>query len=87
MAEDTSNWLPLLLQILPADRLRWDEESLDAYAHDETEDLHVRPQVVCVPESVEEVSAILKVANAHGIPVTPAAARTGLSGEIGRAHV
>ena len=80
MAEDTSNWLPLLRQILPADRLRWDEESLDAYAHDETEDLHVRPQVVCVPESVEEVSAILKVANAHGIPVTPAAARTGLSG-------
>ncbi|MFM1884362.1 MAG: hypothetical protein RL168_546 [Bacteroidota bacterium] len=80
MAEDTSNWLPLLQQILPADRLRWDEESLSAYAHDETEDLHVRPQVVCVPESVEEVSAILKMAHAHGVPVTPAAARTGLSG-------
>lgn len=80
MPEDTSIWLPLLQQILPAERLRVDAESLDAYAHDETEDLHVRPQVVCVPENTEEVSAILKLAHAHGVPVTPAAARTGLSG-------
>lgn len=80
MPEDTSIWLPLLRSILPAERLRVDAESLDDYAHDETEDLHVRPQVVCVPENTDEVSAILKMAHAHGIPVTPAAARTGLSG-------
>ena len=80
MPEDTSIWLPLLRQVLPADRLRQDADSLDLFAHDETEDLHIRPHVVCVPENSDEVSQIMKIAYDHGVPVTPAAARTGLSG-------
>lgn len=80
MPEDTPIWLPLLRQFLPVDRLRQDADSLDSFAHDETEDLHTRPHVVCVPENSEEVSKIMKIANEHGVPVTPAAARTGLSG-------
>ncbi len=80
MPEDTPIWLPLLRQFLPVDRLRQDADSLDLFAHDETEDLHRRPHVVCVPENSDEVSKIMKIANEYAVPVTPAAARTGLSG-------
>lgn len=57
-----------------------DEEALDNYAHDETEDLHYPPDVVVKPGSAEEISAILKICNQYKIPVTPRGAGTGLSG-------
>ena len=57
-----------------------DEESLNNYAHDETEDLHYLPDVVIKPGNTEEISAILKICNQHKIPVTPRGAGTGLSG-------
>ena len=57
-----------------------DEEVLNHYAHDETEDLHYLPDVVIKPASAEEISAILKICNEHRIPVTPRGAGTGLSG-------
>jgi glycolate oxidase len=57
-----------------------DEEALDNYAHDETEDLHYLPEVVVKPGSAEEISAILKICNQYKIPVTPRGAGTGLSG-------
>ncbi|HYE55509.1 MAG TPA: FAD-linked oxidase C-terminal domain-containing protein [Chitinophagaceae bacterium] len=57
-----------------------DDESLDKYAHDETEDLYYLPEVALKPGSAEEVSAILKICNDHRIPVTPRGAGTGLSG-------
>ena len=57
-----------------------DAEVLEAYAHDETEDLHFLPDVVLKPGTAEEISAILKFCNQHKIPVTPRAAGTGLSG-------
>src|SRR5688572_19857417 len=57
-----------------------DDESLDKYAHDETEDLYFLPEVVLKPASAEEISAILKICNDHRIPVTPRGAGTGLSG-------
>ena len=57
-----------------------DEESLNKYAHDETENLHYLPDVVIKPRTTEEISAILKICNAEKIPVTPRGAGTGLSG-------
>ena len=57
-----------------------DEESLNNYAHDETEDLHFLPEVVIKPRTAEEISAILKICNKEKIPVTPRGAGTGLSG-------
>lgn len=57
-----------------------DEESLNNYAHDETENLHFLPQIVVKPRTAEEISAILKICNEHNIPVTPRGAGTGLSG-------
>ena len=57
-----------------------DDETLNAHASDETEDLHFLPDVVVRPGSAEEISAILAICNAHRIPVTPRGAGTGLSG-------
>ena len=57
-----------------------DDESLDKYAHDETEDLYFLPEIVLRPGSAEEISAILKICNDQQIHVTPRGAGTGLSG-------
>lgn len=57
-----------------------DQESLEKYGRDETEHLLFLPQVVLRPGSAEEISAILKICNADGIPVTPRGGGTGLSG-------
>lgn len=57
-----------------------DQDTLLAYSHDQTEDLSFPPQVVVKPQSAQEISDILKLANEHKIPVTPIGAKTGLSG-------
>lgn len=57
-----------------------DEESLNNYAHDETENLHFLPDIVIKPRTAEELSDVMKICNKHKIPVTPRGAGTGLSG-------
>ncbi len=57
-----------------------DEESLHAYAHDETENLHFLPDIVIKPRTTEEISAVMKICNKNSIPVTARGAGTGLSG-------
>jgi len=57
-----------------------DEESLQNYGHDETENLLYLPDVVIRPRTAVEISAIMKICNRQGIPVTPRGAGTGLSG-------
>jgi glycolate oxidase len=57
-----------------------DVETRKNYGHDETEDYNFPPHVVVKPRTPEEISAILKIANKHKIPVVPIGARTGLSG-------
>lgn len=57
-----------------------DQESVLNYNHDYTEDLKFNPEVVLKPRTSGEVAKILKIANAHNIPVTPRGAGTGLSG-------
>ena len=63
-----------------SDRCYVNEEALNEYGHDETEDLLFRPEVVLKPNSPQEVSSILKYCNEQKIAVTPSGARTGLSG-------
>lgn len=55
-------------------------EDLESYCHDYTEDLHFVPDVVLQPGTTAEISAIMTYCSAERIPVTPAGARTGLSG-------
>lgn len=55
-------------------------EILFEYGHDETEDLNFPPAIVLKPTKVEEIASIMRYCHEHRIPVTPAGARTGLSG-------
>lgn len=57
-----------------------DEENLNRYAHDETENLHFLPDIVIKPRTAQEISKIMMICNAARIPVTPRGAGTGLSG-------
>lgn len=57
-----------------------DTESLNNYAHDETENLHFLPDIVIKPRSANEISEIMKLCNEHKIQVTPRGAGTGVSG-------
>ncbi len=57
-----------------------DEESLNIYAHDETENLHFLPDIIVKPRTAEELSDIMRICNSNKIPVTPRGAGTGLSG-------
>jgi len=55
-------------------------EEMQAYGHDETEDLAFRPAVVVKPLLASEVAAIVSECWKNNIPVTPRGAGTGLSG-------
>jgi glycolate oxidase len=69
-----------LRQLVDAEDLLMDAESLEKYGQDETEDLLYKPEVVLRPKTVPEISEIMKLANANLIPVTVRGAGTGLSG-------
>ena len=57
------------------------EEKLFTYSHDETPSQYSHfPEVVVLPRTAEEISEIIRLANAELIPVTPRAGGTGLSG-------
>lgn len=57
-----------------------DAETLKPFASDYTEDLVFMPEVACLPRTTEQVQALMRIAHAHHIPVTPRAGGTGLSG-------
>lgn len=69
-----------LKSIVGNDYVFSDEENLEKYGRDETEDLLYKPEVVVKPSNAKEISEILKLANKKLISVTPRAAGTGLSG-------
>ncbi|MDI7275244.1 MAG: FAD-linked oxidase C-terminal domain-containing protein [Anaerolineae bacterium] len=58
----------------------WQDDALEAYAHDETPGLHAMPEVVVKAGSTAEVSQVLRLANERRIAVTPRSGGTGLSG-------
>jgi glycolate oxidase len=60
-------------------RLKTSKEDLLTYGYD-AYILEFLPEAVLFPKSTEEVSAIMKVASAHQISVTPRGAGSGLSG-------
>jgi glycolate oxidase len=80
MPNDT-NAAAALVEVLPSERIIVGDDINDDYTHDEALTAQaVRPAAVVLPESTEEVAAILRAASAHGIPVTARGAGTGLSG-------
>lgn len=66
--------------IVGAANVLTDQEALDNYAHDETEDLHYLPEVVLKPDTTEQVSRIMQLCQQENLPVTPRGGGTGLSG-------
>ena len=76
----TQTDLDSFIQILGADAVWADSESLLKYASDETEDFVFSPDVVLKPSTTVQVSTILQYCNQKKIAVTAQGARTGLSG-------
>lgn len=78
----TENIIKRLQDIVGEKNVLSEEEKIEAYSHDETpeEQYGHMPEVVVTPNSAEEISEIMKLANEELIPVTPAGARSGLSG-------
>lgn len=72
--------LKALSSMVDTEDLFTDEEHLEKYGQDETEDLLYKPEVVVRPKTVAQVSEIMKLANERSIPVTARGAGTGLSG-------
>jgi glycolate oxidase len=66
--------------ILGKENVIMDEENRFIYSQDKTEDYSFLPDVVLKPNTVAQVSEIMKLCNEHIIPVTPRGAGTGLSG-------
>ncbi|MDW8324965.1 MAG: FAD-linked oxidase C-terminal domain-containing protein [Anaerolineales bacterium] len=69
-----------LQQILPADRLSATQADRAQHSKDQSAHHAVLPDVVVWPESTAEVSAVLKYANARGVPVTAWGAGSSLEG-------
>lgn len=78
--ESTTGVIDLFKNITGEAYVFADEDSLNNYAHDETENLHFLPDIVIKPRTAEEISQIMVICNEHKIPVTPRGAGTGLSG-------
>ena len=69
-----------LTKLLSAEDVLTDNESLEKYGKDETEDLLYKPEIVVRPKTVEQISEIMKLANVNKIVVTVRGSGTGLSG-------
>jgi len=71
----------VLAEVLPEGRLLVGDARGDDYDHDESlTAVGRKPVVVVIPESTDEVAAVLRVADELRFPVTARGAGTGLSG-------
>lgn len=71
----------LLTSVVASERVLSGDAIDDDYTHDEALTASPqRPAAVVLVESADEVAAVLRVANDHGLPVTARGAGTGMSG-------
>jgi glycolate oxidase len=77
----TSSIINQLADIVGVKNLISDEEKMGGYSLDQTPPQYARmPEVVVLPKTADEISAIVKLANRELIPITPRGGGTGLSG-------
>ena len=76
----SDNHIKDFINILGDINVLYNDQSIDLYSKDQTEDLIFPPEVVLKPSITQEVSRILSYCNDNCIPVTACGARTGLSG-------
>jgi glycolate oxidase len=75
-----SSQIELLRKILGADNVLLTREDLLAYSYDATNLYRHTPDVVVLPQTTEQVSQVLKLANEQRIPVTARGGGTNVSG-------
>ncbi len=75
----TPDFLKQLTQQFPNDRVYTDPVDCYAYAYDNSRNFH-SPIAVVFPLTTEEVQAVIKLCNAHRIPVVPRGRGTGTAG-------
>jgi FAD/FMN-containing dehydrogenase len=69
-----------LTAIVGADKFSVDPADLQTFGRDWTRAFPPAPAAIVFPRSVEQVQAIVKLANAEGLALVPSGGRTGLSG-------
>jgi len=69
-----------LKAIFGAQRVTLGADVNEDYCHDELSSVHARPEILVKPVSTEEVSALMRYASEHELPVTPRGQGTGLVG-------
>jgi len=72
--------IELLKEALPAEGLITEPAALTPFETDGLTALRQKPWVVALPESVEQVRAVLAICKRHAVPVVTRGAGTGLSG-------
>ncbi|AKE51938.1 FAD-binding oxidoreductase [Kangiella geojedonensis] len=72
--------LDSLRNILEADCLLTDSDSLSQYGKDWTNQYTPAPLAIALPKTTEQVAAIVQWANKHSVALVPSGGRTGLSG-------
>ncbi len=71
--------LDTLKNIVGENRVKTDLDSLENWGKDHTKYFAPQPTAIVFPSSTEQVQAIIKLANYHGVAITPSGGRTGLS--------
>ena len=79
-AERQSEVVRALSAVLPAHALLWHNEDTTPYECDGLTAYRQRPLVVALPETSEQVQAVLRACHALAVPVVARGAGTGLSG-------
>src|SRR5690606_33545857 len=80
MNPSSSALIAALSAIVGEERVKSDADSLSTYGKDWTRVYDPRPTAIVFPASIEEVQALVKYANEHGVALVPSGGRTGLSG-------
>src|SRR5690606_9988746 len=77
----TNHWITQLQNILKTDQYSTSVSEIYRHSHDESEHPPADPELVCFPESTEDVIAIMQIARESIIPVTPFGIGSGLEGQ------
>jgi FAD/FMN-containing dehydrogenase len=78
--KDTNKLATLFADTLPTERILTDERSKEFYGRDWLKDFKPAPALVLLPQTTEEVKALVHTCFSHGIAIVPSGGRTGLSG-------
>lgn len=75
-----NRFINLFQTILTAERILTSESDLEFYGRDWLKDYAPKPSLILLPQTIEEVQGIVRVAFEHKIALVPSGGRTGLSG-------